>query len=196
MVISPFGEPISWAERLRFYADIDSVTGLPIMLYNTPPAGLMTMAQVEALAALEHVSAIKDSSGDVVFLGDLLAFAGEQDLAVYVGYDSLLTFAAASGARGVLFGVANLVPEALIAAMRASEAGDHDMLARIWPPLRALLRFMEDCSNYVALCKAGVTADGLDVGDVRPPFLMPDANERRDLQAHLAAVSDAFGRFR
>lgn len=193
MVASPFGEPISWGERLRFYQDVDAATDLPLMLYNTPPSGLLTLAQVEALLELEHVDAIKDSSGDVIFLGDLLALGAQHELAVYVGYDSLLVEAIAGGARGVLFGVANVIPEQLVATMRLIADGDAEALARVWPPLRAFLRFMEDGSNYVALCKAGLTADGLDVGAVRAPFLMPDDLERRALTDHLRAVRAASG---
>lgn len=192
MVASPFGEPISWPERVRFYQDVDAATELPIMLYNTPPSGLLTLAQVEELMELPNVDAIKDSSGDVIMLGDLLALAAERELAVYVGYDSLLTVAVRSGARGVLFGVGNVIPEELLATMRSCAMGDEDALRSSWPALRAFLRFMEDCSNYVALVKTGLALDGHDVGPVRAPYLMPGDDERAQLAAHLAAVRAAF----
>ena len=193
MVASPFGEPLTWRERRRFYDDVHDAVGLPIMIYNTPPAGILTLAQIDALAGLERVTAVKDSSGDVTLDGDLLAWGAERAFSVYLGRDSLTPLAGAYGAAGVLVGTGNVVPEALIQVFaRAREGGGLDPA---WPALRAFLRFMEESSNYYALCKVALALDGLDLGPVRAPFLMPDegADELRALAGHLERVAAAFG---
>ncbi len=191
LVASPYGEPISWPERRRFYQDLDAATELPIMLYNTPPAGILTVEQVEELAALPHVSAIKDSSGDVTLHGDLLARGPDLGLAVYVGADSLFPYAIANGARGVLIGTGNLIPGELVTAIRSCTSGDGSFDG-LWPTLRAFLRFMEESSNYAAMCKAGLALDGLDVGAVRPPYLMPGREEEQELADRLKLVQETF----
>ena len=194
LVASPFGEPISWKERRRFYADVADATALPIMLYNTPPAGIMTLPEVQELAALPTVSAIKDSSGDLTLFGDLVSTADATGLAVYVGVDSLVPTAIGLGGRGALVGSANVVPEALLRVIALARAADAGQLAALWPALRSLLRFLEGSSNYVALCKAGLALRGLDVGGVRPPYQMPEDAETRTLRGLLAGVEKAFGR--
>ena len=63
MVASPYGEPISWAERLRFYEVLTANVSLPVLVYNTPPSGLLGLEQIQQLAELPHVEGVKDSSG-------------------------------------------------------------------------------------------------------------------------------------
>lgn len=193
LLASPFGEPINWRERKRFYEELSDGTGLPIMIYNTPPSGLLELAEVEELAALPNISAIKDSSGQVTAVGDLLVWSVEVGFPVYTGYDSLLAFAAAAGAHGMIMGVANVIPGELMRAFQLSQRGElGEEFRALWRPLRAFLRFMEDSSNYVALCKYGLRRDGLDVGEARPPFLMPLEAEQQAYGDHLEAVKLAF----
>jgi 4-hydroxy-tetrahydrodipicolinate synthase len=191
MVASPVGEQLTWRERQRFYEDVHDAVGLPVMIYNTPPAGILTLAQIEVLVGLDRVTAIKDSSGDVTLDGDLLAWAAGRDVAVYLGTDSLVAFAGASGADGVLVGTGNVVPEPLIRTFSSARDGGDPGAA--WPVLRAFLRFMEESTNYFALCKVGVRLDGIEAGSVRAPFLMPDRDERRVLTEQLDRVRRAFG---
>jgi dihydrodipicolinate synthase/N-acetylneuraminate lyase len=192
LVASPFGEPINWRERLNFYRQVDAL-GIPIMIYNTPPAGLLSLDQIQQIASLRNASAIKDSSGDVTMLGDLLAWSAGRDFQVYVGFDSLLTGAAASGAHGTVFGTGNLVPNEIAEIFRLYQQGkigsDSEIL---WQELRRFLRFMEESQNYVGLLKHGLRIDGLDVGDVRAPYLMPLAAEQAELADRLKAVKQAF----
>lgn len=185
LVASPFGEPINWPERRTYYERVVGATSLPVMLYNTPPAGLLTFAQVTELATLPHVSAIKDSSGNSTFMGDLLESA--LDLAIYVGSDNLLWVATLAGVRGAVLGSANLIPEALITVIRSAEDSGPEARAR-WSAVRELLRFMEESPNYVALCKAGLALRGLAAGSVREPYLMPSDSEVQQLNELVAVI--------
>jgi 4-hydroxy-tetrahydrodipicolinate synthase len=193
MVASPFGEPINWAERLRFYEVVTDAAALPVMIYNTPPSGLLTLEQIHRLAELPHVNAVKDSSGSPELMGDLVEWAAGADVAVYVGLDSLLYDAVHTGARGAVFGAANLIPAPLGAVARSvrDTGGNADSVA-LWRRIRPLLRFMEESPNYVALCKAGLALQGFAVGDVRAPYLMPAAREVEELRNRLEDVMLAF----
>lgn len=193
LAASPFGEPITWRERKAFYDDLDAAGGLPMMVYNTPPAGILTLDQVQELAALPSVSAVKDSSGDAYLLGDLLAWARDRTgMAVYVGADSLLVDAAAHGATGALLGVGNFLAREVTEVMALVAARDTDRAAPRWAALRRLLRFMEQAENYVALVKDGCAARGVEVGPVRRPYLTPSDEERRVFRKLLADVDAAF----
>ena len=193
LVSSTFGEPIIWRERRRFYEDIDAATSLPIMIYNTPPAGLLSLGQIEDLASLANVSAIKESSGDAKLLGDVIAWSHENDFAVYNGFDSLISFGAASGAHGALVGVGNVVPREVASIWRDADAGNgRTEGTATWASLRTLIRFMEESGSYFALCKIGLKLSGIDVGEVRAPYLMPSEAEEHEFGEHLAAVRRAF----
>ncbi len=178
LLASPFGEPINWRERYYFYEQVHESVTLPIMIYNTAPSGILSLAQIQELAELSRVSAVKDSSGDHVLMGDLLAWSATTDFQVYVGFDSLLYDAINAGARGAVLGVASFAPELLNDTIESIHRnGTTNESIKLWRRLRPLLRFTEQSPNYIALCKAGCQLRGLDAGDVRHPFLMPSADE-------------------
>ena len=178
LVASAYGEGINWRERLAFYGELDAAVSTPVMIYNTPPAGLLGFDQIRTLAELPNVTAVKDSSGDPELMGDLAAWSRTNGFGVYVGKDSFLYEAIAGGATGAVFGAANIIPGELarLIALLQEQGGGERALA-LWSRIRPLLRLMERSPNYVALCKAGCRLRGIDVGEVRKPWLMPDPDE-------------------
>ncbi len=189
LVTSAFGEPIGWHERRSFYAELDAAVHTPIMIYNTPPAGLLNFAQVRELAELSNVSALKDSSGDPTLMGDVLDWSRDTDFAVYVGLDSFMFEAVLTGAHGAVFGTANFLPAELSQVIALVQAGEVAEAQSRWRDIRPILRFMEQVSNYVALCKVGLGLRGIEVGQVRKPNLMPDQQEIDNLAQVLATLA-------
>lgn len=184
LLASPFGEPVSWVERLAFYKEVAAAVPLPIMIYNTPPAGLLTFEQIVTLSAIPGITAVKDSSGNPELMGDLLAWRDPSRFTVYVGKDSFLCEAISGGADGAVFGVANFAPREVVDFIALIQSGAS--LAAVhaqWRSLRLLMRMMESATNYVGLCKAGLALRGIDVGPVRRPYRMPSDSE-------IAAVAD------
>ena len=194
MVASPFGEAINWNERLHFYRVLTAAIDLPVVVYNTPPSGLLTLDQIKALAELPHIRAVKDSSGSPELMGDLVDWADGTDFGVYVGLDSLLYDAVRTGATGAIFGAANLIPGPLCAVASSLRTdGPTAANAALWREIRRFLRFVEVSPNYVAICKAGLASQGLPVGPVREPYLMPEEVEIKELDERLELVTRAFG---
>jgi dihydrodipicolinate synthase/N-acetylneuraminate lyase len=112
---------------------------------------------------------------------------------VYVGLDSLLYDAVRTGATGAIFGAANLIPGPLSAVASSLRTdGPTTANAALWRVIRRFLRFVEVSPNYVAICKAGLQLQGLPVGPVREPYLMPEAAEIEELGERLDLVMRAF----
>jgi 4-hydroxy-tetrahydrodipicolinate synthase len=186
LVPAPYGEAVTWREREAYYREVATAVSIPIMLYNAPSAGLMTVEQIQHLAGLPNVSAVKQSSPDATDLGDLLAWSGTADFAVYTGWDDLAAPAILGGAHGALLGTGNVVPEELVEIIRMCKTGElSPELASAWRRLRPFLRFLGVGENYVSLVKLAVRLRGLDVGDVRPPYLMPLEHEAEALAEQL-----------
>lgn len=178
LLASPFGEPISWDERRAYYRDVAASVSRPIMIYNTPPAGLLRFEQIAELSEIPGITAVKDSSGDAELMGDLLAWREAKGFTVYVGKDAFLFEAVAGGADGAVFGVANFVPRELAGFIATVQGGETlDRIKAHWRDLRPLMRIMEGATNYVGLCKAGCALRGIDVGEVRRPYRMPQEQE-------------------
>jgi 4-hydroxy-tetrahydrodipicolinate synthase len=190
LLASPYAEGLNWEERFAFYTTLNANLSIPIMIYNTPSSGLLTFEQVRQLSTLSNVTAVKDSSGDPELMGDLLAWGKTIDFGVYVGKDSFLYEAISTGATGAVFGTANFVPAELsdfIAGLQAN--GPTPEAFGAWHKLRPLLRLMEHSANYVGLCKQGCLMRGIDVGDVRRPYMMPPKAEFAQLEKCLADLS-------
>ncbi|WP_033290644.1 dihydrodipicolinate synthase family protein [Amycolatopsis jejuensis] len=187
MLASPFGEPVSWRERVAFYRTLNDSTDLPIMLYNTGSAGIMTVDQITELAELPQVSAVKDSSGDLVAGSDLVEWAARNDFAAYLGIDSLLLHGLHAGAHGAVLGSGNLVPRVLSGLVDDVFSGN---VRERWTVIRAMLRYLEESDNYVSLVKAASRLVGVDAGDVRAPFVMPSAAVLEEFAPLLRAADE------
>ncbi|MEV5650639.1 dihydrodipicolinate synthase family protein [Nocardia sp. NPDC052254] len=183
---APFGEAVNWREKRAFYEEVDGAISVPIMLYNTRTAGVMALEQVAELASLPNVSAIKDSSGDATLLGDLVDWAATADFAVYTGWDDQLAPAVLAGAHGAVLGAGNVVPELIVEVLNLCYRRrlDHEFDSA-WGRLRPFLRFIGQSENYVSIVKLAVQMRGVDVGDVRRPYLPPRQDERAALVAVL-----------
>ncbi len=190
LVASPFAETLSWRDRMHYYEQLATSVDLPIMIYNTQLGGYLSLAQIEELASLPNVSAIKDSSYDATFLGDLLVWSAEVGFSVYVGGDSLLAFGVANGAHGGLMGTGNVIPEELCTVIRLCQEGA--LGQDLWQHMRVFLRFMETTPNYVAACKLGLRLSGIDVGDVRAPYQKPTSADSDLLAEQLRAIRGVF----
>ena len=188
---APFGEAVNWREKRAFYEEVNDSISLPIMLYNTSSAGLMTVEQIQELADLSNVGAIKHSSSDATLLGDLVAWSSTADFAVYTGWDDQLAPAVLGGAHGALLGAGNVVPELIVEVLNLCYRRrlDHEFDAA-WGRLRPFLRFIGESENYVSVVKLGTQMRGLNVGDVRRPYLMPSADEREALAEALSKLDD------
>jgi 4-hydroxy-tetrahydrodipicolinate synthase len=192
---APFGEAVNWREKVAFYTEVNDSVSLPIMLYNTSTAGLMGVEQIQELAELSHVSAVKQSSGDGTLLGDLLTWSRSGDFAVYIGWDDLTVPALLGGARGALLGVGNVVPELIVRVVELCSRRELSAeLDEAWGQLRRFIRLVGESENYVSAVKLGTQLRGLEVGDVRPPYLMPQADERAALTHALSELEGALAR--
>ncbi|WP_375399729.1 dihydrodipicolinate synthase family protein [uncultured Amnibacterium sp.] len=192
LVISPFGEAINWRERYDYYGQVTASTTLPVMIYNTPPAGLLDLEQLMQLSTLPTVGAVKDSAGDSMFLNDLLAARPEHGLEVYLGSDTMLLEGLLAGVTGCVFGVTSFIPGPIAHLVERSFAGASSQeLLPIWGALRPFLRFVEESSNYMSFCKVGCRRIGIDAGAVRSPYLMPDPAEIELFDRHFEHVRAA-----
>jgi 4-hydroxy-tetrahydrodipicolinate synthase len=188
LVPAPYGEEVNEREREAYYEAVNAAVSVPIMLYNTPSAGLMSVEQIQRLAQLSNVSAVKQSAADGTALGDLIAWSQASDFAVYTGWDDLTVPAILGGAHGALLGTGNVFPAELVEVIRLCKTGELSAeLSGAWGRLRPLIRFFGGAENYVSLVKLAVRVRGLDVGDVRAPYLMPLRTDAEALTKQLRA---------
>ncbi|HVK79412.1 MAG TPA: dihydrodipicolinate synthase family protein [Verrucomicrobiae bacterium] len=123
-------------EELRaHFRAVASASGLPIMLYNNPPAYRVSLAveDLKELAKEKTIVAIKESAPDSRRFTDIINAVGDQ-LHVLAGLDDVALEGMLLGAKGWVSGLTNAFPEESVAMVKAARAGD-------WETARAIYRW-------------------------------------------------------
>ncbi|WP_129788677.1 dihydrodipicolinate synthase family protein [Promicromonospora panici] len=187
LVLSP---PIYFHHRsdeiVAHYAAVADV-GLPVVAYNAPRySNPITPGIADALADLDHVVGIKDSSGDLTLLEHLVGIADRRPgFAVGQGAETLLAAGLGLGAHGIVPGVANIAPGLALALLAAHDAGDAPEVARLQQVLTDLTGLHKVRPGTPAI-KAVLARRGLCPPHVAPPLLACDPAERNALHVFLA----------
>ncbi len=188
LVLTPHyykGQMTAEALKKHFFTVADACE-VPVILYNMPAnTGLnMDAGLVSSLAEHENIIGIKDSSGDIVQIGEIVART-PPEFAVFAGSGSFLFPALALGAVGGTLAVANLIPDVCVDLMDTFRRGEFDRAAalqrKILPLNHAVTR-----GGGVAALKAALDLIGYVGGDPRPPLLPATKQQREELKRLLA----------
>ena len=175
-------------EMIQHYGAIAEATTLPLLLYNIPmlAGNVLEPPAVRILAErYAHIQGIKDSSGDLTLLNNLMS-RRRSDFSVMTGIDTLLLPGLFAGSQGAILGSANVCPELSLEVVRLFDAGQHD---RAWEVQNRLTRFWlaMGFGSFPAPIKAAMHLRNLPAGPTRQPIApLTDAARaelRRELQA-------------
>ncbi|HKS28279.1 MAG TPA: dihydrodipicolinate synthase family protein [Pyrinomonadaceae bacterium] len=175
-----------------FYREVADASRVPVVLYNIPQLTGITLAPetVAELAGHENIIGIKDSSGDMVALGETLRLVPE-GFSVLTGHGSALMAALSIGAAGAILAVGCFAPHACVELYRAVHAGDYERARSLQRRLALLVKGV--MSRYgIGGIKAAMSELGLEGGWVRPPLSMPADGAREEI-AGLLKESGLFG---
>jgi 1-pyrroline-4-hydroxy-2-carboxylate deaminase len=176
------------AELEHHFRTVSQSTGLPIMLYNNPPAYRVNidMATLERLASQPNIVAIKESAPDSRRFTDLYNAFGDR-FVLFAGLDDVAFEGLCLGARGWVSGLTNAFPQESLLLYQALRAGDLARARAIYRWFMPLLHL--DCEHdLVQSIKLAEQIMGRGSEQVRPPRL-PLAGERR--AAVTAMVNEA-----
>jgi 4-hydroxy-tetrahydrodipicolinate synthase len=190
MALPPLGYRADTPELAAFYGALADGAGLPVMLYNNPEASgvdLRAGAIVEIAAAVPGIVAVKECSGDVRRIPELLAAA--PGLEVLVGGDDWALEGLCAGATGWVTGVADVAPRECVALYEHCAAGELDAARAVYRRLLPLARF-DMTPKLVQYFKAAQDEVGLAGGRCREPRLPLTGSERAALAAALAVLHE------
>jgi len=155
---------------------------IPIILYNMPACTGIDMDAETAAALAEHpnIIGLKDSSGNVVKIGDIFRLAGP-GFQVLAGSGGFLLPALSVGAVGGVMALANIAPAQSIALLKLFLEGNQkeaqELQVRMIPVNSAVT-----ARWGIPALKAALDFLGLYGGPVRPPLQSLPAETRNRLQ--------------
>ena len=167
--------PTELEHHLRAVAE---ASGLPVMLYNNPPAYRVNIdfATLHRLAAVSNIVALKESSPDSRRFTDLSNEFGER-FALFAGLDDLAFEGACLGARGWISGLTNAFPRESLQLWAALCKADLERARRLYRWFMPLLHLDAE-HDLVQSIKLAEQLMGRGSERVRPPRL-PLAGARR-----------------
>jgi 4-hydroxy-tetrahydrodipicolinate synthase len=177
-------------ELFEHFRAVNDAIGIPIMLYNYPGrTGVdMTPDLIVRLADLDNVLYVKESTGDVTRVSEIIRRCGEK-ITVFCGCDTLALESFLLGAAGWVGGIVNVLPREHVqlyevAVTQGDLAGARDLYYRLLP----VLAMIEGGGKYTQFVKAGCGLVGRPAGPPRQPLMPPDADEMARLEEALASA--------
>jgi len=178
--VTPYYNKPTQEGLYEHFKAIAKAAPLPQVLYNVPGrTGVNMLPQTVArLAELQEVVAIKEASGSLGQMAEILQLAGEK-IALLSGDDNVTLPVLAIGGKGVISVVANIVPKAASDMVAAWEKGETDQAKALFYRLFPLCQAMFYETNPIPV-KTSLALMGKIGGEMRLPLWpMADGNLER-----------------
>lgn len=177
LVVTPYYNKCTQNGLFLHYSDVAEAVDIPVIVYNVPSRTGVNLlpSTMLRLSAVRNIAGIKEASGNVEQLQELIRIAGDKT-DIYLGEDSLTYLGMTLGAKGVISVAANVAPLLMHEITANSETGDfaaaRDAQLKALPLIRALFSEV----NPIPVKKA-MNFLGFDAGTPRLPLTeMEDAH--------------------
>jgi 4-hydroxy-tetrahydrodipicolinate synthase len=168
--------------QYRHFRAIAEASALPVLLYNIPArtGANLDVSTVLRLAEIDNIIGIKESSGNLAQITELLTSA-PRNFKVFSGDDGLALPVLALGGAGLVSVASNVIPREMTAMVTAALADDYPTARRINRQFYRLMQahFWEPSPGPVKAVMAMI-GKGEDV--LRLPMLPVSAETRRKLE--------------
>ena len=129
VVITPhfFRNDMSHEAFLKHYLKVADNSPIPILLYDVPPFTSLNL-EVKTTAVLsihENIIGIKDSSGNVEQLSEIISLTENEKFSVLTGSSIILYPSLCIGATGGIMAIACVLPERCLEIIRLYKDGNH-----------------------------------------------------------------------
>lgn len=185
LVLPPYFEGPDARGVFYHYEKIAEAIKIPIVAYNIPAhSGFdITPEFFSRLRQIDNVQYIKDSTGDIVRIRQLL----DSGAKVFNGGDPIAFDSLMSGAVGCIWGAPNAIPKEAVALYELITQGDFKAAHQLWKRLLPLNLFFWS-HVYNAAVKAATNLRVNPVGPCRKPVLPLTEVEMQELRGTLAAL--------
>ena len=188
----PFYFQVSQSDILRLIEGLASESALPLYLYNQPELTKISFspATVARASEMPNVWGLKDSSGEIGYIKEVLALVGDKpEFSVLVGPEHLLVEALQCGAHGGVPGGANIFPTLPVRLYQAFLEGRnkemHELQAQMVEIGLPIWNSGETESGYLSRLKCALSVMKLCSGLPTFPYRESTAEERKRIEDHL-----------
>ena len=180
LVVTPYYNKATQNGLIAHFTAAADASTVPVILYNVPGRTGCNLlpATVAKLADHPNIVGIKEASGNMAQLVELVALCGDK-LDIYSGEDALNVPIMSMGGKGAISVLSNVMPAESVAMTDACLAGDYPTAAKLQCKMLPLIQALF-CEVNPIPAKAAVAAMGFGRENIRMPLSrMEDANRQR-----------------
>ena len=170
LVISPYYLRPTDKGYYEHYQEVASKGNIPVIMYNIPQCtlGVLNSNVVEDLARLDSIVGIKDSSGSVPYILELIQKLRGK-IEVIIGADECFLSAIVAGSKAAIMASANVIPHIWLEIMKLAQNGNIEEAAELQRTTQTFARMV---LKYGAAppVKAALRMMGIDAGRARMPL--------------------------
>jgi len=188
LVVTPYYNKTTQAGMIAHFTAVADAVSLPIIIYNVPVrTGLnMLPATMAALAKHKNICGMKEASGDITQITELMRLCGDQ-IALYSGNDDHVLPLLSLGGQGVISVLANVAPREthdLVAKYLVGDiAGSRALQFKYNPLVKNLFTEVNPIPVKAALEMMGVIS-----GELRLPLVPMSDGNRAALKAEMQGL--------
>ena len=174
---------------IRHYRAVADASPIPVMLYSVPIFTNITLESPEVLALAQHpnIIGIKDSSGSIQRIGEVVA-AAPSHFQVLTGGAGVVYSCLVTGGRGAILALADLLPEKCVELYQLFRQGRHEEARQVQLQLVEASKAVVSEGGIPGL-KYAMDLRGYQGSYPRPP-LLPLKEEKKNAIA--AAVGELY----
>jgi len=186
LMVAPYYNKPTQTGFYEHFKTVAEAVDLPICVYNIPSRTGKNIepATIARLAEIPNITMVKEATGMLDQASQILA---ETELTVLSGDDSLTLPLMAVGGEGVISVVGNIVPQDMIALVKAFVARDCARAQQLHYRLFALCRDLLGLATNPIPIKAAMKMLGRDTGELRLPMTPLDEADEASLRRTLTA---------
>ena len=197
LLLPPYLVEMPQAGLIAYTQEVAAATDLPVIVYNRNNARYTEASAIE-VAKIPNVIGFKDGTGDLDQVARIVRAVTDalqdqaKDFLFFNGMPTAEVTQQAYRAIGVpLYSSATFAfaPDLALAFYNSLESGNTELTnALLNAFFIPLVQLRDTVPGYaVSLVKAGVTMEGVPAGPVRPPLVMPHADDLAQLNSIIAA---------
>ena len=181
--VPPFYFKFNEDQIFHYYEDLAGSTSLPMIVYNIPLAGLMTVDQIIRLSQIENVKGVKYTATALYEVPQIRGSSKHE-----LGSSHI-----ALGVDGVIGSFYNVIPDLYLKIWDAVKASDVPKAAQLQGKAVHVIMAGLHSGSMMACIKAWLRGGGIPAGYARRPFSNFTPEQERDLLAQLSAIDEADG---
>ena len=187
--VPPFYFKYNPDQIFNYYKDVAEATSLPMIVYNIPLAGMMTVDQIIRLSTIENVKGVK-YTGTALFEVMQIKDGCKPGFQVYGGCDELGSSNISIGVDGVIGSFYNVIPDLYCRIWNAVKASDIPTATALQRKAVHVIFAGINSGSMMACMKVWLRAAGIPAGWSRRPFSNFTGEEEKALVEKLVAIDE------